>query len=209
MPGSVVNQVPVNTTQAGLYSWRALLGSTTYTGHVVVRGPNSQPINGWNYLAGTETWYVGASSSGGAANPTFFLTLEAMAAPDDKNLISAIEAVRKNETDFGEVAMVPNWVEGAPLGEDPIIYTLTDISGGSGQYTQLYEKVSFQMPIGTPQVLPTWYTQIPGLASVFGGSSQSPPVIQVGIEAKLSGIGSSDPGYPSSKGWYWFGRDPS
>ena len=29
------------------------------------------------------------------------------------------------------------------------------------------------------------------------------------IEAKLSGIGSSDPGYPAAKNWYWFGRDPS
>lgn len=209
MPGSIVNEVPIEALKAGLYSWRALIDSTTYTGHVVVRGVNAQPIGNWSYPAGSETWYLGASSSGGAANPTFFLTLEAMAAPGDKNLISAIDAVRNTETPFGEVAMVPNWIEGAPLGEDPIIYTLTDISGGSGTYTQLYEKVSFQMPIGTPQVVPTWYTQIAGLASVFGGTSQTPPVIQVGIEAKLTGIGSGDPGYPSSKGWYWCGRDPS
>lgn len=209
MSGSVEKQVPVNTIQAGLYSWRALIDSTTYTGHVVVRGPNAQPIANWNYLAGTETWYAGASSSGGAANPTFFLTLEAMAAPNDKGLIDAIGAVRKNETDFGAAATVPSWVGGAPLGDDPLIYTLTDISGGQGQYTQLYEKVSFQMPIGTPQLMPTFYTTIQGLASVFGGDAQSPPVIQVGIEAKLTGITSSDPGYPSTKGWYWFGRDPS
>jgi hypothetical protein len=209
MPGPIVNQVPVEAIKAGLYSWQALIGSTTYTGHVVVRGPDAKAINGWGYPAGSETWYLGASSSGGAANPTFLLTLAAMAAPTDQGLITAISAVRNTETDFGEVEMIPKWEDGAPLGKDPLIYTLTDVTGGTGQYSQLYDKVSFQMPMGTPQVLPTWYTEIPGLASVFGGDAQNPPIIQVGIEAKLTGIGSSDPGYPDASSWYWFGRDPS
>ena len=194
--------------QAGLYSWRALIDSTTYTGHVVVRGPNAQPIGNWSYPAGTETWYVGARSSGGAANPTFFLTLEAMAAPNDKGLIDAIGVVRSNESVFGEVGMVPDWEEGAPLGDEPLIYTLTDVSGGSGTYTSLYESVSLQMPIGSPQALPTFYTSKSWLYSVFGGTAQSPPLLQVGMEAKFTGIGSSDPGYPDQD-WYWFGRDPS
>lgn len=209
MGGQVLKQVPVVGIQAGLYSWRALIDSTTYTGHVVVRGPNAGPIGGWSYPPGSETWYVGASSSGGAANPTFFLTLEVMAISEDKTLEAAVAAVRANETEIGEAPMVPSWQQGAPLGKEPILYTLTDITGGSGQYHHLYEKVTFQMPIDSPQVMPTFYTSIAGLYSIFGGTSQSPPALQVGIEAKLSGIGKGHPGFPSEKSWYWCGRDPS
>ncbi len=103
---------------------------------------------------------------------------------------------------------MPDWEEGAALGDEPLIYTLTDVSGGSGTYTSLYENVSLQMPIGSPQVLPTFYTSKSWLYSVFGGTAQSPPLLQVGMEAKFTGIGSSDPGYPDQD-WYWFGRDPS
>jgi hypothetical protein len=201
----IVNQVPVTADEGGLYEWKALIGSKTYIGHVVVRGVNAAPINGWSYAQGTETWYSGTNVTGGATTPTYKVKLTNMAAPDDAALIAAITTVRNNETLMGSAPEIPTWTLGAPLGTTPTICTLTQVTGGLGSYGSLYQNVSMQMKITTPQVMPTWYTSIANLGSIFGDN----PGLQVGIEAKFVRVKSGNPGYPSPNTWYWCGRNPT
>src|SRR5688572_32614183 len=129
-----VGQVPVTGVQAGLYEWKVMIGNTTWIGHVFGRGVQCAQINGWRYPQGTENWYRGGTTGGGAAVPTFTLKLTLMQPLTDQSLLSAINAVRNSETEVGTAGMVPNWQSGAPLGTSPTIYTLQTVTGGPGQY---------------------------------------------------------------------------
>lgn len=203
-----VRQVPINATQAGLYEWTMTSKETSVSGHVVIRGSDADPIGQWDYKQGTETWYWGASSSY-EGDPSFTLKLVLMRNPDDQSLISAISSVRQNETEVGSAPEVPTWQSGAPLPEEPQVVTLTLVSNGPGQYGSLYTNVSFLMPVDGNPVMPTWYTSISNLYSVFGGNSQTGAPIAEGIEADMTSVESGQAGYPSPSSWYWFGRDPS
>lgn len=203
--GTIVNQIPVDADKGGLYEWKALIGTKTHSGHIVVRGTQAAPIDGWSYAQGTETWYDGGEVSGGAATPTYKIKLTHMALPGDSGLIAAITTVRNNETQMGSAPEIPTWTSGAPLGTTPTICTLTQVNGGSGSYSSLYTHVSMQMKIATPQVMPTWYTDIAGLQSIFGNT----PGLQIGIEAVFVKVKSGDPGYPNPNTWSWCGRTPT
>jgi hypothetical protein len=202
-------QVPVTGTQAGLYEWKVMIGNTTWVGHVVVRGVQCAQINGWSYPQGTETWYRGGTTGGGAPVPTFTLKLALMKGPTDQSLLAAINTVRNTETEVGTAGMVPNWQSGAPLGTNPIIYTMQVVTGGPGQYGSLYKHVSMQMSVSGAPVMPTWYTDIANLYSIFGGSSQSGAPVQQGIEAKFEQVSSGNPGFPAAGSWFWVGATPA
>lgn len=204
-----VRQVPINATQAGLYQWTMTSKEKLVTGHVVVRGSDADPIGNWNYAQGTETWYSG-SSSAYAGDPSFNLKLLLMRAPDDETLLEAIDEVRQSETEVGTAAEVPDWTQGAPLPKEPQVVTLTEVVSGPGEYDDLYTNVSFLMPIdGNNPVMPTWYTSIEGLYSVFGGDPETGAPVEEGIEAKMTWAESNQAGYPNPNTWYWYGRDPS
>jgi hypothetical protein len=201
-----VNQMPVSSLQAGLYEWTMISSSVSRSGHVIVRGPNAAPIGNYPFAAGTETWYW-ATTTGSGGTPTFTFTLVYERYPSDQALLAAVGQVVNNEQAAGTAAMVPNWQPGAPLPSSGDIVTLTDVSDGPGSYGQLYKHVSFFLPVGGSPVMPTWYTDIPGLYSVFGGSAQSVPIAE-GITAKMSWVKSGNDGYPDPKKWLWYGRDP-
>lgn len=204
----MVYQIPINTLDAGLYQWTMKTQSLSRSGHVVVRGTNAGPIGGFGYPAGTETWYW-ETTTGSGGTPKFTLELAIVGSPSDSALITAVTNVQSNETLAGTTAMAPTWAQGAPLPPSGDIVTLTDVSNGQGSYGQLYKHVSFFMPVGGNPVLPTWYTDIQGLYSVFGGSAQGGVPVQQGITAKMSWAKSGNAGYPKPSKWYWFGTDPS
>ena len=79
---------------------------------------------------------------------------------------------------------------------------------GPGSYDDLYQKVSFYMPIDGDPLFPTFYTDIPGLYSIFGGDPKQGAPIKVGITAKMTGVKKGEPGYPDPNKWLWYGRTP-
>ncbi len=203
-----VMQVPIETLKAGLYEWTMTSMDTLVKGHIVVRGADCGPINGWDYEQGMESWYWGTPESY-SGNPSFVLTLLLMRDPRDTTLINAIKGVRKTETLVGDAPEVPSWTQGAPLPSSPQVVTLTSVTNGPGQYSQLYNNVSFLMPVDGSPLMPTWYTSISNLYSVFGGSPSTGAPIAEGIQASMSYVQSGGSGYPSPTSWYWYGRDPS
>lgn len=203
-----LRQIPIETMQAGLYKWKMTSFNTSVSGYVVVRGPNAGPIGQWSYPQDSETWYWGNATSY-SGNPSFSLTLQLMRSPNDGTLIRAIDKIRTNQTEVGTASMVPSWQSGAPLPESPQVVTLTEVLNGPGQYGDLYENVSFLMPVDGSPLMPTWYTSIEGLYSVFGGDPQNGAPIQEGIEAKMTYAQSGQSGFPNPNSWYWCGRDPS
>lgn len=203
-------QVPIDMFKAGLYAWTLKFPTGTVSGHVVVRGLLADPINGWDYEKGKEYWYAGDVDSGTNTPGTFTITLKYERNPDDPTLEEAIHEVRDNETLMGEADIVPDWKQGAPLGSNPIVYTETDVEDGPGSYGHLFNKVSLQLPVdGSDVEMPTWYTSIKDLWSIFGGDENTPAPIQEGITATFTQITNNDPGWPDANTWYWYGRDPS
>lgn len=200
-------QVPVNTVLAGLYEWTMTSDKLTVSGHVVVRGDKAKPIGGWDYPPGTETWYWGPAKPFDG-DPSFRLTLVLETAPDDPALIEAVSKVRDQEKLAGMSPVDPSWVAGAPLPNDPQVVTLVDVLDGPGQYDQLYYQVSFLMPIDGDPVMPTWYTTIPGLYSVFGGDPETGAPVKEGTTAKMAWAKPGEAGFPKPESWLWFGRDP-
>jgi len=204
-----IDQYPIDTTKAGIYEWTMKLSGSTVTGHVVVRGTDADPIGNYQWPQGTEVWFQQSDSSGQTSPATFFIQLDRLDDPDDQDLVDAVDDIVQNETLIGTADMVIDWQKGAPLGDDPLVFTLQEISKGvqGHDYSWLYEHISFQMPVGKAPELPTWYTDDTDIKSVFGGDpEQSVPIVE-GITAKFVEVGSGDDGYPG-EGWHWFGRDP-
>ena len=208
MPSPMPMQIPIEAIKGGLYAWTLELANTKYTGHVVVRGPDADPIGEWDYEKGYEYWYTAGAQQGGANPATFTMTLLYERMPDDETLVQAIAGVRQSENEIGSSLMVPDWQNGAPIPQNPVILTETNVANGPGEYDDLYDNVSYTMPIvqGAP-VMPTWYTKIENLYSIFGGDPNDGAPIQEGIVATFTEVSSSDPGWPG-EGWYWYGRDP-
>lgn len=203
-----VKQVPVDATRAGVYGWTLRLSSQTVTGHVIVRGPNAGPIGNHPFDADSETWFYDAIQSQSNAKQTFELTLLQMATPTDPALDTLVSQVVNDETSMGEAAMIPDWEEGSPLPQNPIVFTMKDVENGPGDYDDLYERVSLVLPVTTAPLMPTWYTDIEGLYSIFGGDAQKGAPVKDGTKAVFVAIDANDDGYPGA-GWYWTGRDPS
>lgn len=211
MPQPQPEEVPIDLYKAGLYAWTLKFPTGEVSGHIVVRGTAADQINGWeDYEQGKEYWYHGEVDSGSSSPATFTLTLLYERDPDDSTLEEAIAEVRENETLMGSANVVPAWTKGAPLGSTPILYTETDVQDGPGTYSQLYDEVTIQLPVsGSSVLMPTWYTSIKDLFSVFGGDPNTPAPIQEGITATFTRVAESDPGWPDDDTWYWYGRDPS
>lgn len=203
----MLKQVPINTNLGGLYEWTMITPGGTRAGHVVVRAPGAKPIGNFPFPDNSETWYWGASS-GDSGDPVFILKVALERAPDDAELVAAVGAVVQSETSAGTVPMVPSWKGDPPLPQANGIVTLTDVIDGPGSYDDLYTNVSFFMPIDGAPVLPTFYTSIPDLYSIFGGSSKGVP-IQEGTTAKMKWAPQGEPGYPDPATWVFVGRDPS
>jgi hypothetical protein len=201
-------QVPIGDVRAGLYSFAMRDGSSLLKGHIVVRGLKAGPIGAYDYPAGTETWYWGEPSSDTDA-PSWTLELTLMRSPDDAELIDAVAAVRKTETEVGTAPMVPTWKSGAPLPAKPVVVTMTNVTGGPGSYGGLYTQVSFLMPIDQGPLMPTFYTAIPGLYSIFGGDPIKGAPVAEGMVASFTSTSPGKAGYPNASTWLWFGRDPS
>lgn len=199
-----VFEVPVDWSLGAVYSWTLRLTTQTLTGHVVLRGGGAAQIGNYNYAQGTETWYYAPPTSSGNESQTFSMTLQIMKPGQSEELIAAVDAVNEGETDFGVMNVAPTWVAGAPLPENPTVFTLTNVDGGTGSYGSLYEKVSLIMPISEEApLLPTFYTSDKTLTSILGNN---PP--NVGVTPQFSQVAAGKKGYPTS-GWYWYGRDPS
>lgn len=199
-------QVPVDVILGGVYSWTLRLSDKTVTGSVVVRGPDAGPIGNYEFPANSETWYHDAVQQQTNESASFELKLVLMAQPSDSTLQSLVGQVTAG-TKMGEVAMTPTWKEGSPLPSSPTVFTMTAVKDGPGEYENLYSHVSMIMPVGEAPLMPTWYTDIQGLYSIFGGSEEGVPVAN-GTRGIFGAAGEEDPGYPG-EGWYWTGRDPT
>lgn len=202
-----LKQIPVEGVKAGLYEWTMVSSTLSCSGHVVVRGPSAGPIGNFNFPAGTETWYW-QTTTGVGGTPSFTLKLALERSPTDATLLSAVTQVVNSEQSAGTCDMVPPWQQGAPLPSSGDMLTLTNVANGVGSYTQLYKHVSFYMPVGGSPVLPTWYTDIAGLYSVFGGNPNTGAPIQEGIVATMTKVKSGNAGYPDRTKWSWYGRHP-
>lgn len=199
-----VFEIPVDWSLGAVYSWTLRLTNQTLSGHVVLRGGGAGQIGKYDYAQGTETWYYATPSSNGNESQTFSMTLDVMKPGQNEELIAAVDAVNEGETSFGEMDIAPTWTSGAPLPANPIVFTLTNVDGGTGSYGSLYEKVSLVMPVsGGAPLLPTFYTSDNTLTSILGNN---PP--NVGVTPQFSQVAAGKEGYPTS-GWYWYGRDPS
>jgi hypothetical protein len=209
MGNIVVFQVPIDIIEAGIYEWKMSLASSTVTGHVVVRGTKAAPIGKHQWPQGSEAWFQKSEDGGQSSPATFTLELAKIGDPQDPAFVEAVDAIAKNETPIGITPEVPDWQQGAPLGDAPLVFTLDGVSNGvkGHDYDWLYRHISFQMPVGKEPKLPTWYTDDTKIQSVFGGDPEKGVPVQEGIVAKLVEVKPGDAGYPK-QGWYWFGRNP-
>lgn len=206
-------QIPIDLTNGALYKWTLELAASTFPGHVVVRGPNADQIDGWaEYKSGREYWYAAKEQSGTTDPAKLTMKLLHRQVPDDQNLIDAITTVRANETLMGNALMVPDWQSGAPLPSgNPVVLTLSGVANGVAghDYSPLYSKVSVTIPIdGDVPLMPAWYTSISDLYGIFGGSQNDPKIVE-GIVATFTQTKKSKPGWPDPDSWDWYGRDPS
>ncbi len=203
----MTRQYPINTLEAGIYEWTMVSEKLSRSGHTVVRGPEAGPIGPYKYPPGTETWYW-SGDTGPGGTPSYTLTLTMMCDPDDKALIAEVGKIQASEKEAGVMQMVPDWQKDAPLPSSGDILTLVEVKDGPGSYDYLYQNVSFYMPIDGDPVLPTFYTDIPGLYSIFGGDPKNGAPIKVGITAVMIGVKEGAPGYPDPNKWLWYGRNP-
>ncbi|MEQ9082166.1 MAG: hypothetical protein RLP09_50340 [Sandaracinaceae bacterium] len=196
-------EVPVDWSQAGIWQWTLVTSAQTFSGHVIVRGGDADPIGAHSFGKGEEVWYLDTTSTGGTAS--FEIELLYMRDPDDTTLLDAVDAIVEKETEIGTADMVPTWKSTANPNGNLAMFTLVDIDG-PGSYSNLYEEVSMQF-VDPDGDVPTWYSSSASLYSIFGGSTQSVAVAE-GTIAYFDLVNTNDPGYPNSS-WYWYGRDPN
>lgn len=200
-------EIPIDTTMAGIYAFAREEPDVTRKGNIILRGTNAGPIGTYPFEQGMETYYYAAPASSGEVEQ-FKLKLVSMANPSDSKFLTAVTAIVEGETQLGVQSVVPTWETEPTLPSTLTYYTMTNVSQGKPghDYSPLYHKVSLTMPVDEHVLLPTWYTDIEDLFSIFGGNPQQGAPIAQGMTATFSKVTSGGEGYPQES-WWWTGRE--